>query len=135
VISQLLTEMDGVEELKGVLVIAATNRRDILDPALLRPGRFDLLLQVPSPDAVGRAKIFEVHLKGKPVSADIEIGDLAKRTDGLTGADIEMVCHRAALLAVRELIEAQGEGRDPSGLKITRDKLATAIQEITGPRG
>jgi len=134
VISQLLTEMDGVEELKGVLVLAATNRKDMLDPALLRPGRFDLLLEVPPPDADGRAKIFEVHLKGKPLSADTEIRDLASRADGLTGAEIEMVCHRAALLAVRELIEAHGDGKDLSRLLITRDKLVTAIQEITGPR-
>ena len=135
VISQLLAEMDGVEALKGVLVIAATNRRDMLDPALLRPGRFDLLLDVPSPDAGGREKIFEVHLKGKPMSADMDIVDLAKRTDGLTGADIELICHRAALLAVREFIEANGEGKDLSSLKITRDKLATAIQEHSAPRG
>ena len=133
VISQLLTEMDGVEELKGVLVIAATNRRDMLDPALLRPGRFDLLLEVPPPDPDGRAKIFAVHLKGKPVSPDVDLSELARRTDGLTGADIETVCHRAALLAVRERIEADGEAWDPSRLQITRDKLAAAIQELTRP--
>ena len=134
VISQLLTEMDGVEELKGVLVLAATNRKDMLDPALLRPGRFDLLLEVPPPDAEGRAKIFAVHLKKKPMAADVEFIDLAKSTDGFTGAEIEMVCHRAALMAVREFIEAHGEGKDLSRFQITQDKLATAIQEITGPR-
>jgi len=134
VISQLLTEMDGVEELKGVLILAATNRKDMIDPALLRPGRFDLLLEVPPPDADGRAKIFAVHLKKKPISADVEFKDLAKGTDGFTGAEIEMVCHRAALMAVREFIEAHGEGKDLSRFQITQDKLATAIQEITGPR-
>jgi transitional endoplasmic reticulum ATPase len=131
VISQLLTEMDGVEELKGVLVIAATNRRDILDPALLRPGRFDLHLEVPPPDASGRAKIFAVHLKGKPVSGDVEPSELANQMEGLTGAEIEMICHRAALLAVREFIELHGEGAAPSALKISREKLTQAIREIT----
>lgn len=134
VISQLLTEMDGVEELKGVLVVAATNRKDMLDPALLRPGRFDLILEVPPPDAGGREKIFEVHMRGKPMAAAVTLGDLARQADGLTGADIEMVCHRAALMAVRELIEAHGESVDPARLQITRDMLATSIQEVTGPR-
>jgi transitional endoplasmic reticulum ATPase len=132
VISQLLTEMDGVEELKGVLVLAATNRKDMLDPALLRPGRFDLLLEVPPPDAAGRAKIFEVHLKGKPMAADLEIDDLAKRSAGLTGAEIEMVCHRAALLAVREFIAAHGQAKELSGMTISRATLAAALHEITG---
>ena len=136
VISQLLTEMDGVEELKGVLVIAATNRKDILDPALLRPGRFDLLLEVPRPDIEGRAQIFEVHLKGKPLAADMDCSDFAKRTEGFTGADIETVCRRAALLAVREFIAAHGEGKtDPSQLKITRERVLTAIEELTPAGG
>jgi transitional endoplasmic reticulum ATPase len=132
VISQLLTEMDGVEELKGVLVIAATNRRDMLDPALLRPGRFDLLLEVPMPDTSGRMKIFEVCLKGKPVAAGVKIGDLARRTEGRTGADIETICRRAALLAVRGFIEEHGEKGDPSSMKISDDALSAAIREIGG---
>jgi transitional endoplasmic reticulum ATPase len=130
VISQLLTEMDGVEELKGVLVIAATNRRDMLDPALLRPGRFDLLLEVPMPDAAGRKKIFEVCLKGKPVAAGVKIGELAKRTEGRTGADIETICRRAALLAVRGFIEEHGEKGDPSRMSISDEALSAAIGEI-----
>ena len=135
VISQLLTEMDGVEELKGVLVVATTNRMDMLDPALLRPGRLDLLMEVPPPDAAGRAKIFEVHLRGKPVSADLGLDDLARRTDGFTGADIERVCHRAALAAVREFIEKHGDAGDPSRMEITRDEFAKAIQELATRRG
>ncbi|WP_224249741.1 CDC48 family AAA ATPase [Hyalangium gracile] len=130
VISQLLTEMDGVEELKGVLVIAATNRRDMLDPALLRPGRFDLHLEVPNPDTAGRGRIFEVHLKGKPVAPDVDIAELAKQTQGCSGAEIEMVCHRAALLAVREFISAHGKEGSPSKMKITREKFEAAIAEI-----
>ncbi len=133
VISQLLTEMDGVEELKGVLVVAATNRKDMLDPALLRPGRFDLLLEVPPPDASGRLKIFQVHLKGKPITDDMELEALAARTGGLTGADIEMACHRAALMAVRAFIEAHGEGEEPdsSGLRISGRELTEAVREIS----
>ena len=133
VISQFLTEMDGVEELKGVLVIAATNRRDILDPALLRPGRFDLHLEVPPPDTAGRARIFEVHLRGKPVSAEVDINELADRTEGLTGAEIEAICHRAALLAVREFLEVHGEQGKPSDVQITRARLSAAIQQISEP--
>ncbi|MBI5481149.1 MAG: CDC48 family AAA ATPase [Deltaproteobacteria bacterium] len=134
VISQLLTELDGVEELKGVLVIAATNRRDMLDPALLRPGRFDLLCEVPRPDAAGRAEIFRVHLKAKPVAADVEVTDLARRTEGLTGADVETICHRAALLSVRDFIEKH-EGVDPQELKITRERLLAAVAELVGAAG
>ncbi len=132
VISQLLTEMDGVEELKGVLVVAATNRKDMLDPALLRPGRFDLLLEVPAPDVEARAQIFAVHLRGKPLAADIEMGDLATRADGFTGADIEAVCCRAGLLAVREFIDTHGARGEPSRLTIRQDHLATSIQELGG---
>ncbi|MDD5309183.1 MAG: CDC48 family AAA ATPase [Deltaproteobacteria bacterium] len=136
VISQLLTEMDGVEELKGVLVVAATNRKDMLDPALLRPGRFDLLLEVPRPDARGRMQIFEVHLKGKPLAASLDNVDFAQRTEGFTGADIETVCRRAALLAVRDFIEASSEGEmDPSHLKITRERILTAIEELKATGG
>lgn len=135
VISQFLTEMDGVEELKGVLVIAATNRRDILDPALLRPGRFDLHVEVPPPDTDGRVQIFQVHLKGKPVAADVDVHELAKHTEGLTGAEIEMICHRAALLAVREFIESRGGQAQPSELKVTREKLMAALQEFTATPG
>jgi transitional endoplasmic reticulum ATPase len=136
VISQLLTEMDGIEELKGVLVIAATNRKDMLDPALLRPGRFDLLLEVPPPDQDGRSKIFQVHLKGKPVSADVEVRELARCTEGRTGADIELICQRAGLLAARDFLEGNREGRDVAGLAISREKLMLAIQEVTrsGPK-
>ena len=134
VISQLLTEMSGIEELKGVLVGAATNRKDMLDPALLRPGRFDLLLEVPPPDADARARIFAVHLKGKPLAAGtdagIDIDDLARRSDGFTGADIEAVCSRAAFVAVRDFIEEHGEEGELSWLTVTRDHLMAAIEEL-----
>jgi transitional endoplasmic reticulum ATPase len=108
VISQFLTELDGVEELGDVLVLGATNRLDMLDPALLRPGRFELLLEIPLPDEEGRKAIFAVGLRGKPLAADVStdrrIEELAASTEGFTGADIQAVCRRAALEAIRELV-------------------------------
>ena len=131
VISQLLTELDGVEELKGVLVVAATNRRDMLDPALLRPGRFDLQFEVPPPDAAGRAAIFAIHLKDKPLGADVRIEELAARAERFTGAMVEAVCRRAAITAVRALINpAAGEPVDPSHLVLSRAALLAAMDEI-----
>ncbi|MGC9097128.1 MAG: ATP-binding protein, partial [Infirmifilum sp.] len=88
VVSQLLTEMDGLERLEGVVVIAATNRPDIIDPALLRPGRFDRLIYVPPPDEKARLEIFKVHTKRMPLAEDVDLAELAKRTEGYTGADI-----------------------------------------------
>jgi transitional endoplasmic reticulum ATPase len=130
VISQLLTELDGIEARKGVLVIAATNRRDMLDPALLRPGRFDLLLEVPPPDRRAREKIFAVHLAGKPVAPDVGAGDLAALTEGATGAEIEMACNRAALLAVRDFISSNGEAGDASTLQVTHERLVAALDAL-----
>ncbi len=102
VISQLLTEMDGLEALNNVVVIAATNRPDIIDPALLRAGRFGRHIEVPLPDLNTREKIFEIHMKGKPVGKNISYRDLAKKMEGKTGADIEAICQEATILAIRE---------------------------------
>ncbi len=130
VMSQLLTEMDGVEELKGVLIIAATNRKDMLDPALLRPGRFDLLLELPLPDTADREAIFRIHLAGKPVGADVDPAELAAQTAGLSGADIERLCQRATLLGVRDFIATyEANGSDPSPFRVARDQLLTALRE------
>ena len=104
VIAQLLTEMDGIEGREGVIVLAATNRPDMVDPALLRPGRFDLSVELHYPDEDGRRAIFAVHLRDRPLSPDITIDELAKITPGRSGADIESLCRRAALLALREWI-------------------------------
>lgn len=109
VISQMLTEMDGLEELKGVVVLAATNRIDIVDPALLRPGRFDLVIELPMPDERARCEIFKVHTKKKPITKGIILEELARMTEGFTGADIEAVCNRAAMLAIREFDEKQND--------------------------
>ncbi len=100
-LNQLLTEMDGFEINEGVILIAATNRPDVLDPALLRPGRFDRQLTLGRPDLRGRKKIFEIHLDGKPLKGDVDVDVLARRTPGFTGADIENSVNEAALLAAR----------------------------------
>ena len=127
VISQMLTEMDGMEELKGVVVLAATNRIDIVDPALLRPGRFDIILELPMPDERARYEIFKVHTKKKPLSKDIRLEELAKMTEGFSGAEIEAVCNRAAMLAIREF---ESDNKDISSLKIKDKYLKRAIEEI-----
>ncbi len=110
VVSQLLAEMDGIEELKGVVVLAATNRLDIVDPALLRPGRFEVLVELPVPDREARLAIFRVHTQGKPLAPDVDLAELAERTEGLVGADVEGLCRQAAMLAIREYLEEQGSG-------------------------
>ena len=105
VISQFLTELDGIEELKGIVVLAATNRLDIIDPALLRAGRFDFLLELPVPDEETRLEIFKVHTRGKPLNSDVDLKSLVDATEGLVGADIESICRKASLSAIREFIE------------------------------
>jgi len=106
IVNQLLTELDGLEELHGVVVIAATNRPDIMDAALLRPGRFDRLLLTEVPNEKAREKIFEVHTKNMPLK-DVEIKKIAEKTEGYVGADIEAICREAAIIALRENMEAK----------------------------
>ncbi|SFL81568.1 ATP-dependent zinc metalloprotease FtsH [Halanaerobium salsuginis] len=100
-LNQLLVEMDGFEANEGIILMAATNRPDVLDPALLRPGRFDRQIIVDKPDRLGRQKILEIHVKDKPLADDIELEVLAKRTPGFTGADMENLANEAAILAAR----------------------------------
>ena len=107
VVNQLLTEIDGLEELQDVAVIAATNRVDILDPALTRPGRFDRHVKVDDPDEEARLSIFEVHTKDMPLAEDVDLEVLAKRTHGFVGADIEAVCREAVMLTLRENIKSE----------------------------
>jgi transitional endoplasmic reticulum ATPase len=104
VISQILTELDGLEELKDVVVIGATNRLDIVDPALLRPGRFDKLLEVPVPDVDARKEILRIHLEKKPLAKDVEIDVLAEKTDGYTGADLAALANTTAMLVIKDHI-------------------------------
>ncbi|MBP3225443.1 MAG: AAA family ATPase, partial [Methanobrevibacter sp.] len=106
VVNQLLTEMDGLEELEDVAIIAATNRPDIIDPGLMRPGRFDRHIKVDTPSEEARIAIFEVHTKNMPLADDVDLKKLAKSTDGYVGADIEAVCREAAMLTLRNDIEA-----------------------------
>ncbi|AHF80684.1 CDC48 family AAA ATPase [Thermococcus paralvinellae] len=128
-INQLLTEMDGIEENSGVVVIAATNRPDILDPALLRPGRFDRLILVPAPDEKARYEIFKVHTRKMPLAEDVDLKELAKRTDGYTGADIAAVCREAAMNAMRRALK---EGVIKPGVKMdeVRQKVKVTMKDF-----
>lgn len=103
-IAQLLTEMDGVEGREGVIVVAATNRADLIDAALLRPGRFDLVVELEYPNTSGLRTIFEIHTRGRPLNPEVSLDELASLTEGRSGADIEAICRRASLLAMREWI-------------------------------
>ncbi|MFE1602818.1 CDC48 family AAA ATPase [Methylobacterium sp. ID0610] len=106
VVNTILAEMDGLEELQGVVVIAATNRPNLVDPALLRPGRFDELVYVPVPNAAGRRHILGIHTRGMPLGPDVDLDDLAARTVRFTGADLEDLTRRAGLMALRANLEA-----------------------------
>jgi len=101
-VSQLLTELSGIEELEGVIVIAATNRPDIIDSSLLRPGRFDRQILVPTPDEKARLEILKVHTRNMPVAKDINLEEIAKKTESFSGADLEALCRESAMLALRE---------------------------------
>ncbi len=128
-INQLLTEMDGIQENSGVVVIGATNRPDIIDPALLRPGRFDRLILVPAPDEKARLEIFKVHTRKVPLAEDVNLEELAKRTEGYTGADIEAVVREAALLAMRRALQ---EGVIRPGMKADqiRQKVKVTMRDF-----
>jgi transitional endoplasmic reticulum ATPase len=136
VVSQLLAEMDGIEELKGVVVLAATNRLDIVDPALLRPGRFDVLVELPVPDREARMAILRVHTQGKPLAPDVDLSQLAERTVGLVGADIEGICRQAAMLAIREFLEHQRPTADErlEQLKINVRHFEAALTDMQRQR-
>ncbi|MEM1640434.1 MAG: CDC48 family AAA ATPase [Acidilobaceae archaeon] len=105
IVNQLLTEMDGIQPLQNIVVIAATNRAELLDPALLRPGRFDRIIFVPPPDKVARKEILRVHIKKIPIASDVDIDKLVELTEGYTGADIEALVREAAMLKLREKLE------------------------------
>ena len=134
VVSQLLTELDGMEELKDVVVIAATNRPDMVDPALLRPGRIERHIYISPPDKEARKEIFKIHLRGKPLVDDVSIDELAERTEGYTGADIEAVCREAGMLAIREAIKpgmSKEEAKEVAkSLKITKEHFEKALEKV-----
>ncbi|RLG86338.1 MAG: AAA family ATPase, partial [Thermoprotei archaeon] len=107
IVSQLLTEMDSIAQLGNVFVIAATNRPDLLDPALLRPGRFDKLIYVPPPDRRARLEILKVHTRNVPLAPDVDLERIASITEGYSGADLEALVREAAYMALREDINAR----------------------------
>jgi transitional endoplasmic reticulum ATPase len=129
VVSQLLTELDGLEDLKNVVVIATTNRPGLVDDALLRPGRFDRHVHVGVPDEQARREIFAVHTDGRPLAEDVDLGWLAAETEGYVGADIEAVCREAATDAVRDYVRAGGES-DLDGMVLTRESFEVALDEV-----
>jgi transitional endoplasmic reticulum ATPase len=132
VIAQLLTEMDGIEGRAGVIVLAATNRLELIDPALLRPGRFDMVVELEYPDENARRAIFAVHTRGKSLSPEITMEELANLTPGRSGADIEAICRRAALLALREWI-APKLGMARVQITEAKEEANTATQQESQP--
>ena len=127
VLNQLLTELDGLEELHNVIIIAATNRPDLIDTALMRPGRFDKVLLVPAPDYDARLEIFKIHTNEMPVDKDVNLKRLTKKTDGYAGADIEGICREAAMSTIRESLRKNIELEDE---KITSKHFKMAIDKI-----
>jgi transitional endoplasmic reticulum ATPase len=121
VISQLLTEMDGIESLQNVVVIAATNRPDILDPAVMRPGRFDRLIDVPAPDTRALMQIFKIHARDMPLSKDVVLQEIAEKAKGYSGADVEALCREAAMTALRDSVDAK---------EVTRKDFDQAMETI-----
>lgn len=128
VVSQILTEIDGLEELHNVLIVGATNRLDIVDDALLRPGRFDRIIKVPNPDAKGRQNIFEIHTKKKPLASDVDISKLVELTDGFSGAEIAAVANRAAIAALKKYVG--GKAQNVKDIKISQQELIDAIDKV-----
>jgi transitional endoplasmic reticulum ATPase len=123
VVNSLLTELDGLQNLKNVVVLAATNRPDMLDSALLRPGRFDKVIQLPAPDEKMRLEIFKIHTKGMPLAKDVDLKELAKKSEGYTGADIEGLCREAGMYAIRSNSENVGMGNFTDALSQVRPSI------------
>jgi transitional endoplasmic reticulum ATPase len=134
IVSQFLTELDGLVELRNVVIIAATNRPDIVDPALLRPGRFDRLLYVPPPGLEARKQIFKIHTRKTPMLPDVNLDDLAKMTDGYTGADIASVSNTAVMLALKEHImkskNPEEAKKTAKSVKVSRRHFQEALEKI-----
>ena len=128
VVSQILTEIDGLEELHNVLIIGATNRLDIVDEALLRPGRFDRIIEVPNPDSKGREQIFKIHTKKKPLADDVNILKLVELTGGFNGAEIAAVANRAATAALKRYVG--GKLENIKEIKVTQQDLLDAIDKV-----
>ncbi|MFC4439793.1 MULTISPECIES: CDC48 family AAA ATPase [Natrialbaceae] len=126
VVSQLLTELDGIEDLKNVFVLGATNRPDIVDRALLRPGRLEKTVYVPTPDLEARREIFGVHTRGVPLTDDVDLDELAEETDGYTGSDIEAIIREASMLSMDGVVTSIEGDEDASA-----DDISAAADELT----
>jgi len=126
VVNQLLTELDGIEELEGVIIIAATNRKDLIDPALLRPGRIDAHVELPMPNEITREEIFKVHMKNMPYEKDVDIKKMTKKTSGWTGADIEAVVRFAGINSIKRNYNLKEAGK----LTVTREDFEVAFKDV-----
>ncbi|MFZ5954908.1 MAG: CDC48 family AAA ATPase [Nanoarchaeota archaeon] len=127
VVNQLLTELDGIEELEKVIIIAATNRKDLIDPALLRPGRIDSILELPFPDKITREKIFAVHTRNMPLDKSVNINEYIEKTEGWTGADIEAVCRNAGLNSIKRFYKI----KKSESLKILKEDFDYALETVS----
>ncbi len=128
VVSQILTEIDGLEELHNVLIIGATNRLDIVDEALLRPGRFDRIIEVPFPNSKGRQHIFEIHTKKKPLAKDVNITKLVELTNGFSGAEIGAITNQAAIIALKRYVN--GKTQNVKEIRISQQDLILAVDKV-----
>jgi len=132
VVNQLLTEMDGMSGKKSVFIIGATNRPDIIDPALMRPGRLDQLMYIPLPDYESRLSIMKAVLRKSPVAKDVDLQYLCQKTEGFSGADLTEICQRATQMAIRQSIEAEGERAERGENTMETDQpQADPVPEIT----
>jgi transitional endoplasmic reticulum ATPase len=128
-VDTLLTEMDGLQTLKNVVVIAATNRPDVLDPALLRQGRFDRIIELPMPDLKARIDIFKVHTRKMPLAKNVNLEELAKQTEGYTGAEIEGICREAGLNAIRHNREVVTREDFEEGMKKIKKLVSKNLED------
>lgn len=126
---QFFYELDHISDLSEVIVLGATNREDLLDPALLRAGRLDFVLRFPVPDEKGRLEIFQVHTKGKPLESGVDMTELAKSTEGMVGSHIALICKRATMMAIADLIHGPRE-EGFKKLLVTAAHFQTAIKEV-----
>ncbi|MCD6434067.1 MAG: AAA family ATPase, partial [Candidatus Diapherotrites archaeon] len=129
VVNQLLTELDGIEDLEQVTVIAATNRPDLIDPALLRPGRIDLKIEIPLPNKKERLEILKIHTRGMPLAKNVSLEAIARQTANFSGADLEALCKEAGMNAIRDYV-----ARKTKQIKITKKHFAKAFETIKESR-
>ena len=126
VVSQLLTELDGIEELVDVFVLASTNRLDMVDPAILRSGRFDLIIEISYPSDSEILEILKIHTKERPLENDVALEDIASKMKSVTGADIELICNRASIISIRDHLKNKKRV-----LKISNKHFNQSLKEFT----